>query len=413
MTMNKIDLWRKGDRLTATKLNDALTAVNELIEAENKRLDKAAATSQGAQFNTISRSEAVPSWYQEITPLWNQDGETVLYDTWDGLGDLTQRSGLYGREVGLNALTATDYTNACSLCLLKDGGEIAANQQVVQEITINSSGSVIDNQVKILDDVNSIPQTVINPHGESKLYRRLSRIIIDPSVNTTGYGGSGDSAACHAIAQKFKSIATNDFTLSPITVSAVPTDSDFIPLVKQQGVFSKIKGIQNKGGLIFHTGNDDVIGIEALGGDARKYGAGCGISIECVNTNCYKISRNLYIEPLNSDEGGGGENAIMILCCKDPSDQNKITYKFYAATTPAQTYEFDPVYFCVKENEVTLNQTALYEIAQEVIDEIEVEVTACGIVDTVKDGKIKTATQGLSWDGSQYNAATVVSLVNC
>jgi hypothetical protein len=42
MTMNKIDLWRKGDRLTATKLNDALTAVNQLIEAENNRLDRAA-----------------------------------------------------------------------------------------------------------------------------------------------------------------------------------------------------------------------------------------------------------------------------------------------------------------------------------------------------------------------------------
>lgn len=41
--MNKVELWRKGDRLTATKLNDALKVVNDLVEAENNRIDKAAA----------------------------------------------------------------------------------------------------------------------------------------------------------------------------------------------------------------------------------------------------------------------------------------------------------------------------------------------------------------------------------
>ena len=30
--MNKLNLWRKGDRLTANKLNDAIRAVNHLID---------------------------------------------------------------------------------------------------------------------------------------------------------------------------------------------------------------------------------------------------------------------------------------------------------------------------------------------------------------------------------------------
>ena len=108
--MNKLELWRKGDKITAKKLNDALIAVNDLIEAENERVDQAATTKsdgQAVQYNSVSYNEQIPTWYQEVTPLWNQDGEAIIYDTWDGLGKMTEQAGLYNREVGINAITAT------------------------------------------------------------------------------------------------------------------------------------------------------------------------------------------------------------------------------------------------------------------------------------------------------------------
>ena len=74
MSIDKLELWRKGDRLTATKLNDALSAVNELIDAENARLELDASSNsdkQGVQYNSVSLSDNVPSWYQDVTPLWN------------------------------------------------------------------------------------------------------------------------------------------------------------------------------------------------------------------------------------------------------------------------------------------------------------------------------------------------------
>lgn len=511
--MDKLELWRKGDRLTATKLNDALQAVNCLIDAENNRLDKAASSANGAEYKTISYNESVPNWYQDITPLWNQDGEAVIYDSWDGLGDLTKEAGLYNRQVGINAIMGASYTDDATLNLIKPDADIRAGQQVVQEITIDANGSITANNIMIYESLQDIPQATINPLGESKIYRRLSRIISDCS------NGSTESMPQPSAAWLYKAVATNDFTFSPITVPAIysaATYSDIgacnslglscqvAQMVRQEGIFSKIKGIQNRGGLLmtdeakvvklssgieFYSASDSTgqgatftninkglvpypecvtiaefpisynlyefcheakeyrntksnnngslkITAQPLRGNGWQWGftysgdisvdnyrympadneggkitlsEGDGISITGTGSPDYTISRNLYLEASDSIENEV-ENAISISCKKVGG---KITYSLYAPKVSPCTYEFDPEFFIVSCNSISLNQAALYAIAEEVASEIEVEVQACGIIDTISSGKIKTTTQGLSTEGEQYTATTRASVVSC
>ena len=518
MSIDKLELWRKGDKLTATKLNDALQAVNSLIELENDRLEQAASSNEsgGVQYNSVSLIDNVPSWYQDVTPLWDQDGVTVIYDSWDGLGELTKQSGLYGRQTGENTLTSASYTDNSTLNLLSPETEIKAGQQVVQVITVNSSGSISKNEIMIYNSVSEIPNSTLNPCGESKLYRRLSRIIPDCS------NGSAESMPQPSAAWLYKSVATNDLTLSPIAVPAIYSAACYsdvgicnslalkcqvAQMVRQEGIFSKIKGIQNRGGLMmtdqakvvkissgveFYSASDSTgqgatfgsvnkglvpyaecltiaefpikntiyewdntqkdykpttttdsklkITAQPLNANSWQWGFtysgdaslstykyipseqpqptpattvsdGEGISVRQIG-NDYQVSRNLYLEAgASTDENGQTvDNAISIVCCKN---NNKITYKLYAPKAAPCTYEFDPAYFTVTDNQVSLNAAALYDIAVEVANEIEVEVTACGIVDTISSGKIKTTTQGLSLNGTQYNATTRASVVSC
>lgn len=510
--MDKLELWRKGDRITATKLNDALQAVNCLIGAENERIDKAASTTHGMNYNSTSYLESVPAWYQEITPLWNQDGESIIYDTWDGLGEITPQAGLYNRASGINAILGASYTDDATLNLIKPDADIKAGQQVVQEITIDANGSITNNQIIIYDSVDAIPSASINPDGESKIYRRLSRIIPDAT------NGSTESMPQPSAAWLYKSVATNDFTFSPITIPAIYSASCYsdigicnslalkcqiAQMVKQQGIFSKVKSIQNRGGLMMTdeakavkissgvefysaydstgqgayftninkglvpypecvtiaefpitqniyefchsakqynlTGNSNgslKVIAQPLRGNGWQWGftysgdlsvdtykytpsndgqggktiicAGDGISVSGSPDTAYTICRNLYLEP--SDSIDNIDNAITITC-KEVG--GKITYSLYAPKAIPCTYEFDPDYFCVIDNQVSLNTAALYAIAEEVASEIEVEVQACGIVDTISSGKVKTTTQGLSIEGQQYTATTRASVVSC
>lgn len=275
--MNKLALWRRGEKITAKKLNDAVITVNELIQAENNRLDAAAkGDSDGSsQYNAVPNfSETVPAWYQDITPVWNQDGEVVIYDEWDYNGSFTSAGGVYGREVGINAIRQTEYKEDCLRYLLSEC-EVQAGQQVVQEITIDSEGKISENKISIYDTVSDIPAADLQPDGTSKLYRRLSRIIEDNTHASCG------SMTMQSAAWLYKAVATNDFTLSPITVNATgetketcketkdsgsgdegTTKEQVVQLVKQKGIFSKVKGIENKGGLAF-CNTDKVLGIKS------------------------------------------------------------------------------------------------------------------------------------------------------
>lgn len=106
------------------------------------------------------------------------------------------------------------------------------------------------------------------------------------------------------------------------------------------------------------------------------------------------------------------ENNIVSVCKKQTG--NKITFEIEGF------YCFDPEFFCVmacgedtNKRKVTLNTAALYEMANEVANTIQVCVTSCGIVDTISNGKIKVATQGLTFANEEYTAATNVSVVSC
>lgn len=128
----------------------------------------------------------------------------------------------------------------------------------------------------------------------------------------------------------------------------------------------------------------------------------------------------------SSSTGGGSTGEINLICydvkavecsennivkvCKKQSG-NKITFEIEGF------YCFDPDFFCVYgcgvTKKVTLNTIALYDLANEVANNIQVCVQACGIVDKISSGQIKVATNGLSLVNEQYAAATNVSCVNC
>ena len=342
--MNKLELWRKGDKITAKKLNDALIAVNDLIEAENERVDQTTTTKsdgQAVQYNSVSYNEQIPTWYQEVTPLWNQDGEAIIYDTWDGLGKMTEQAGLYNREVGINAITATSFTDNSTLNLIMPEGEIKAGQQIVQVITVNAGGSITKNEVMIYDSLTDIPPTTINPQGESKIYRRLSRIISDCS------NGSAESMPYPSAAWLYKAVATNDFTLSPITINAISAELDtdggssssdpdtvkkqVAQLLYQAGIFHKIKGIENNGGLEFYDTPD-------------KLGIRSGVEF--------------YESSVNSVEcGGDGGKCFSGVCCGLVPRGKKVTVANFPITKKA--YEWDSESKSYKLSSNTNNDTSL------------------------------------------------------
>lgn len=553
MSIDKLQLWRKGDKITANKLNDTLQAVNSLIELENDRLEQATVISSNesspVQYNSVSLVENVPSWYQDVTPLWDQDGVTVIYDSWDGLGELTKEAGLYGRAVGVNSFTTGRSLTNNELTLIKPEDELKDGQQVVQVIQISQAGKITKNSIEVFDCVQKIPNNVLNPDGDSLFFRRLSRIALD---NT--HVASEDSTKSSP-AWLLKSIATNDLQLPTFTISAVATNSDcndnkdckdcnngsndgskansnddnnsdsnntegeedcvlksqVVQLLQGQGIFNKIKGLSNKGGLsLKDVGNVIEIenGIELYSSTIKDCGGTLSACFQCVNdsitpkpkkitlaefpikntiytydkkkkdyvknvssdtslkiiaepikcrawqwgvsyggqldlesykylpseddnpdvmitggegikvvkngTNNYTINRNIYIKADCDNVGmcSACKNSIKITCY---NCEGSVVYKIFSATnsTTSPSYEFDPEFFIVTDNSVSLNTAALYAIAEEVASEIEVEVQACGIVDTISSGKIKTTTQGLSIEGQQYTATTIASVVSC
>ena len=103
------------------------------------------------------------------------------------------------------------------------------------------------------------------------------------------------------------------------------------------------------------------------------------------------------------------ENNIVSVCKKQTG--NKITFEVEGF------YCFDPEFFCVidcnSKKKVRLNTAALYDLANEVANNIQVCVQSCGIVDTISNGKIKVATNGLTLANDEYTASTHVSVVSC
>ena len=79
--------------------------------------------------------------------------------------------------------------------------------------------------------------------------------------------------------------------------------------------------------------------------------AGDGISITGTGSPDYTISRNLYLEASDSTENEV-ENAISITCKKVGG---KITYSLYAPKVSPCTYEFDPEFFIVSCNSISIN----------------------------------------------------------
>lgn len=102
-------------------------------------------------------------------------------------------------------------------------------------------------------------------------------------------------------------------------------------------------------------------------------------------------------------------NNIVTVCKKQTG--NKITFEIEGF------YCFDPEFFCVYEcsgiKKVTLNTITLYDLANEVANNIQVCVQACGIVDKISSGQIKVATNGLSLVNDEYTASTNVSCISC
>lgn len=266
--MNKIEVWRKGDKITADKLNDAVEVINELIEAEESRLNKDS-NAISASFTATTYTENIPSWYQEITPLWDNDGEGIIYDTWDGLPDAD--NGLYARSTGINALTATRIFTESELSLYKQDSDVKAGQQLVQVIRIAANGDVVGNTLAVYETVADIPSDVIAPNATSTLYRRVSRIVEDST-----HAAPTDSTKQTSSAWKYKAVATNDFTISPITTNADVAATDKAQLVRASGLFAKVKGIENEGGLTLTNGNTTVgleSGIEIYGSSDSSHGS--------------------------------------------------------------------------------------------------------------------------------------------
>ena len=90
---------------------------------------------------------------------------------------------------------------------------------------------------------------------------------------------------------------------------------------------------------------------------------------------------------------------------------NKTTFEVNAF------YDFDPTYFCVLNcngiRYVTLNVGSLEAIALSVANQIQVEVQACGIIDTVSTGNVKVTTNGLNVTSEDYQANTKATIVSC
>lgn len=271
--MNKLEAWRKGEKITANKLNDVVEVINELIQAEESRLNKDS-NALSATFAATTYTENIPSWYQDITPLWDQDAEGIIYDTWDGLPDAD--NGLYARTTGINALTVSRTFTESDLSLYKQDSDVKEGQQLVQVIEVAANGDIVGNTLAVYDTVEAIPSDVIAPNATSTLYRRVSRIIKD-----TTHAEPEDSTLETSSAWKYKAVATNDFTISPITTNAVAAtdsdvaDTDKAQLVRASGLFALVKGIENEGGLTLTNGNTTVgleSGIEIYGSsDSSDY----------------------------------------------------------------------------------------------------------------------------------------------
>jgi hypothetical protein len=130
-------------------------------------------------------------------------------------------------------------------------------------------------------------------------------------------------------------------------------------------------------------------------------------------TNYVPCLSNSTTEPQNYKcydvKASDCEQNIVQVCKKVLGD--KTTFELNAF------YDFDTTFFCVLncngKKYVTLNVASLEAIAVSVANEISVDVVACGIVDTISNGKIKVATTGLNAASADYQANTRASVVSC
>lgn len=436
--MEKLELWQQNEPLFADKLNNEVKTVNKIIE----KLNNGNSDATRGNMSSISYPQ-FGTTRLELLQMWDNDGEGIILSG-NNFGFVGE-AGLYARnnEVVLNGQRFIPKDR--KLKKIADYSELISGGVLYQEITV-ANGIIQDAVLKYT--VEQLPNDT-----DTKIYRKMSRIVQDCKSYT-----EGDSRG------KLKAVAVNETKLFQsnsniidginITTSAITQctgchvdcriNKQTYKLFEDLGTTKQFYGLSNEGGLDFvYSGgggeNPEKETYHGIRSGIEIYKvANCSgnyTSVASMNTNdprpqYDKLASEIFTFPIKVKEykNDGQDWVLNCTACKGAISLSSVRVACnnwqigfqQSGEISIDTYKptflcFDPDFFCIIDSAdkrtVRLNTSAIYDLANDVANNIQVCVVTCGIVDTVANGKIKVSTNGLSVANEEYTASTFVSKV--
>ena len=179
-------LWRPGDSITAHRLNEMTTTLNDAA----KQAEALASELNSITSASTSTIGGLPSARVISTAKgqFMEQNRGVILDQWDFHINSGNECGIYVRCSGFENATSVSYPDAPSISKIAAYSEATNGDELMQIIYTDCWGNVTCSKIEILKEIPSdtklwsgpvepAPSDAPSPDGPIKFYRRLGRIV--------------------------------------------------------------------------------------------------------------------------------------------------------------------------------------------------------------------------------------------
>lgn len=302
--MNKLNLWKRGDEISASKLNEPVKALNSLLTNQNQNNINVDSTGGLNNCNSLNLADENIADEDNVVYLIENDNPTLQPEAGE---NLVTEEGWYFRKGGIENGYTTDYAAATLTKIDADklnGLNGNEDKTIFIKIVTDEYGNVVTNDLEIKSSSDSIYNNYWKGPNDSAtaenptIYRRIGRILNHPFAMADGK-------------PKNFVIKTNDITMPIIPVKGEAIrDSDTATVVGDiEGNSIIVKNLVNKGGITFNADDrrlDLKSGIELVAFSSDSYSGSlvapdAGTSL---TPNAFDLSIPIYTQPIINEYNG-------------------------------------------------------------------------------------------------------------
>lgn len=299
--MNKLNLWKRGDEISANKLNEPVKALNAILNQQNQNNINVDSTVGLNNTSSLIIADENVANEDNVVYLIENDNPTLQPD------NLVTEEGWYFRKGGIENGYTTDYSASTLTKVESDklnglyGNE---DKTIFIKIVTDEYGNVVSNDLEIKSSSDSIYNNYWSGPSDSSstetptIYRRIGRILNHPFAMVDGK-------------PKNYVIRTNDITmpLIPVKGEAISDSNSATVMGDIEGNSIIVKNLVNKGGITFNAENKKLnlkSGIEfvAFSSDSSNGSLTDPDAGTALTPNAFDLSIPIYTQPIINEYNG-------------------------------------------------------------------------------------------------------------